>query len=109
MANEYYGLRVGKQPLLAVHYVYGLSNGAISDIMNNFFHLTVITEVIDKDKENQRIKIKNSAMGIWGSTYSYIGNETTARDQALEFGVIANHFENTFSGSYWAFKRCRRL
>jgi hypothetical protein len=63
--------------VIAVHY--GLSNGAISDIMNNLFHLTVITEVIDKDKENQ--KIKNSAMGIWGSTYSYIGNkEMTARD-----------------------------
>ena len=45
--------------------------------------------------------------------YSYnelFGNkETTTRDQALELGVIANHFENTFSGSYCAFRRCRRL
>src|SRR5260370_21935985 len=29
--------------------------------------------------------------------------------QASGFGIIGNHFENTFSGSYCALRRCRRL
>jgi len=31
------------------------------------------------------------------------------QSQASAFGIIGYHFENTLSGSYCAFRRCRRL